>query len=72
MAPAVYIVEDDLVRHQWEEALGPVMARCPSVRECEGGEVGVGGWVGEGRRRGYGIRGFWRGGESGKWTTFEM
>jgi hypothetical protein len=27
------------------EALGPVKARCPSVRECQGLEVGVGGWV---------------------------
>ena len=28
-----------------EEALGPVKAQCLSVGECEGGEVGVGGWV---------------------------
>jgi hypothetical protein len=27
-----------------EEALGPVMALCASVGECEGREVGVGGW----------------------------
>ena len=26
------------------EALGPVKALCPSVGECQGGEVGVGGW----------------------------
>ena len=30
------------------EALGPVKARCTSVGECQGGEVGVGGWVGWG------------------------
>ena len=29
-----------------EEALGPVKARCPSAGECEGGEAGVGVWVG--------------------------
>jgi hypothetical protein len=28
-----------------EEALDPMMAWCPSVRECEGREVGVGVWV---------------------------
>ena len=27
------------------EALGPVEAQCPSVGECQGGEVGVGEWV---------------------------
>jgi hypothetical protein len=27
-----------------EEALGPVKARFPSVGECQGGEVRVGGW----------------------------
>jgi hypothetical protein len=30
-----------------EEALGPVKAQCPSVGECQGVEVGVGGWTGE-------------------------
>ena len=29
-----------------EEALGSVKAQCSSVGECEGGEAGVGGWVG--------------------------
>jgi hypothetical protein len=29
------------------EALGPVKVRCSSVGECQGGEAGVGGWVGE-------------------------
>jgi hypothetical protein len=28
------------------EALGPLKARCPSVRDGQGREVGVGGWVG--------------------------
>jgi hypothetical protein len=45
------------------EALGPLGAQWPSIGECSGGEVGVGGWestlieVG----RGDGIEGFWRG-----------
>ena len=29
------------------ESLGPGKAPCPSVGERQGGEVGVGGWVGE-------------------------
>jgi hypothetical protein len=29
------------------EALGPVKAQCPCVGECQGGVVGVGGWVGK-------------------------
>jgi len=29
------------------EALGPLKARCPSVGEFQGREVGVCGWVGE-------------------------
>jgi hypothetical protein len=45
------------------EALGPVKARCHSVGECQGGEAGVGGGVGEHphRRRGDGIGGFQKG-----------
>ena len=45
-----------------EEALGPVKVLCPSIGECQGQEVGVGGLVrrqrGEGRRdfRGGGTR----------------
>ena len=27
------------------EALGPVKALCPSIGECQGREVGVGGWM---------------------------
>jgi len=30
------------------EVLGPVEARCPRVGECQVGEVGEDGWVGEG------------------------
>jgi hypothetical protein len=30
------------------EALGPVKAQCLSVEECQGREVGVGGYVGGG------------------------
>ena len=32
------------------EALGPVEAGCPSVGECQGQEVGVGGLVSKGSR----------------------
>lgn len=28
-----------------EEHLGPVKAQCPIVGECEGRQVGMGGWV---------------------------
>ena len=46
-----------------EEALGPVKTQCPSVGEYEGGEVGLGGWVGthphRSRGRGDAIGGFW-------------
>jgi hypothetical protein len=48
-----------------EEALGPVKAPCPSVVECQSGEMRVGGWEGQyphrSRRREYGKRGFQRG-----------
>jgi hypothetical protein len=57
------------------EALGPVKARCPSVGEWEGGQAGVGGWVGEHLHRS-GVTGEWnRGfleGKSGNGITFEM
>jgi hypothetical protein len=32
------------------EALGPVKVLCPSIGECQGQEVGVGGLVSRGRR----------------------
>jgi hypothetical protein len=37
-------------------ALGPEGVRYPSVGECQGGKVGVGGWVGEHPYRGRGER----------------
>jgi hypothetical protein len=43
------------------EAFGPVKARSSSVRECQGSEVGVGGWVREHLYRN-GKRGEWVGG----------
>ena len=50
------------------EALGTVKALCPSVRECQGQEAGVGGLVS--RRRAI-SRGFSEG-KPGNGTTFEM
>jgi hypothetical protein len=44
MAPAAYVAEDGLVRHQWEES--PVKARWPHVGEGQGREGGE--WVGGG------------------------
>jgi hypothetical protein len=38
------------------EALVPVKAQCPSVRECQAQEVGIAGLLRRGRR--YGIGGF--------------
>jgi hypothetical protein len=46
MAPAAYVAEDGLVGHQWEER--PLKVLCPSVGECQGQEVGVGGLVSRG------------------------
>lgn len=47
------------------EALGPGKAQCPSVGECQGGEVGVSGWLGKHPHRimgrGNGIGGLWKG-----------
>jgi hypothetical protein len=34
------------------EALGPVKAQCPSLGECQGQEVGVGGLGSRGREEG--------------------
>ena len=46
-----------------EDALGSVKAQCPSVGECEGREVRVGGWLGvhphRSSRKGDGIGRFW-------------
>jgi hypothetical protein len=56
MAPAASVVEDGLVRHQWEERL----PGCPRLGEFKGGEAGLGVWVGEhslrSRGRGVGVR----------------
>ena len=64
MVPAIYIAEDGLIWHQWEER-PLVKARFPSVGEGQGGEVGMGEWVGGGTLieagGGDGIGGFWRG-----------
>jgi hypothetical protein len=54
-----------------EEALGPVKALCPSVRECQGQEAGVGGLVSRGKGEGIGRGGFSEG-KPGKGITFEM
>jgi hypothetical protein len=66
MTPTAYAAEDGLVRSSiGREALGPMKTQCLSVGEFQGGEVGVGGWVGEhpqrsrGRRDGIGC--FWKG-----------
>ena len=41
---AVYVAEDGLVGHHWEEQpLGLVNFICPSTGERQGQEVGVGG-----------------------------
>ena len=52
------------------EALGSVKVLCPSIRECQGQEVGVSGsgWVGE---QVEGSRGFLEG-KLGKGIIFEM
>ena len=67
MASAIYVAEDGLLGHQWEERpfLGLVNAQCPSVGECEGREAGVAEWMGahlhRTRRRGEEIGDFWEG-----------
>ena len=55
------------------ETLSPVKAQCPSVGECQGGESGVGGLVGEPPHKssGGGIGGF-LGRKLRKMTTFQM
>jgi hypothetical protein len=53
MAQAVYVAEDGLVRHQWEDRpLGPVKARCHREGECQGREAGVGALVSRRSRTG--------------------
>jgi hypothetical protein len=53
------------------EALGPVKVLHPSVGECQGQEVGVGGLVSRGRGKGIG-GGCFSEGKPGKGITFEM
>jgi hypothetical protein len=48
------------------EALGPVKALCPIVGECQGGEAGVGRWVGEHPYRSREMEENWERG----WITF--
>jgi hypothetical protein len=50
------------------EALGPLKVLCPSIGECRGQEVGVGGLGSRGRGR---DRGFFEE-KLGKGITFEM
>ena len=61
MALVAYVAEDGLVGRSSMagEALGSVKVLCPSIGECQGQEVGVGGLVSRGRREG--IEGFQRG-----------
>jgi hypothetical protein len=53
---AAYVSEDSLVGHQWKERpIGLATFICLSTGECQGQEVGVGGW-----RSGWGVGGdFW-------------
>ena len=53
------------------EALGPVKALCPNVRECQGQEVGVGGLVSKGTGEGIG-GGCFLEQKPGTGITFEM
>jgi hypothetical protein len=48
---AAYVSEDGLVGHQWKErAIGRADFICLSAGECQGREVGVGGWASDGGR----------------------
>jgi hypothetical protein len=45
MSLAAYVSEDGLVGHQWKERpIGHANFICLSIGECQGQEVGVGGW----------------------------
>jgi hypothetical protein len=56
MSLAAYVSEDGLVGHHWEERpLGLANFICPSTGECQGQEVGVGGY---GSRAGGGYEDF--------------
>jgi hypothetical protein len=57
MSLAEYVAEDGLFGHQWEERpFGLAKILCPSIGECQGQEVGVGGLGSRGR--GDGIENF--------------
>jgi hypothetical protein len=44
MSLDVYVAEDGLVDHHWEEKLlGITIFICPSTGECQGQEAGLGG-----------------------------
>ena len=46
MSLATYVSEDGLVGHQWKERpIGCANFICLSTGECQGQEVGMGGWV---------------------------
>ena len=58
MSLAAYVAEDGLVGHHWEERpLGIANFICPSTGECQGQEVGVGGYVSRGGGRVWGTLG---------------
>jgi hypothetical protein len=45
MSLAAYVAEDGLASHHWEERpLGLANFICPSTGECQGQELGVGGY----------------------------
>ena len=69
MAPAIYVVEDSLVSHQWEERPLSCEGSMPQCRGMPGSGSGSG-WVGEQGKEGR-DRGFSEG-KPGKGTTFEM
>jgi hypothetical protein len=52
VALAVYVAEDGLIGHQWEERPpGPVKALCPSIEECQDQEWEWESWGLRGGRR---------------------
>ena len=53
VALAIYVAEDSLVGHQWEERpFGPVKALCPSIGKCKDQEWEWVGWRAGGAGRG--------------------
>jgi hypothetical protein len=58
VALAIFVAEDCLVGHQWEERpFGPVKALCPSIGKCQDQEWEWVGWRAGGAGRGWGIFG---------------